>query len=78
MGFLLLENTKEEGMQERIWTNKDILTNEVSNEDFFNACKKKENKFVALHKPGSDVTLSDGTKYKVDKNGAWRKMIENH
>ena len=61
-------------MQESTYSGEDILTNDAKAEDLFKALQKTENKFVALHKPGSDIELSDGTKYKVDKNGAWRKV----
>ncbi len=61
-------------MQERKFNGEDILTNKASLEDFCKAMTNVENKLVALHKPESDVMLSDGTKYKVNKNGSWIKI----
>lgn len=67
-------NRKGNNVQEKQWDGKDILTNDPKLEDFLKGMNKVENKFVALHKPGSDVKLSDGTKYRVNKNGAWKKI----
>ena len=61
-------------MQENKWDGKDVLTNDPKVFDYLKAVECPENRFVALHKPGSDVTLSDGTKYKVNKNGSWIKV----
>lgn len=58
-------------MQERQFDGKDILTSNASLDDFIEASKKEENKFVALDKPGAEITLPDGTKYVISKNGTW-------
>jgi len=38
------------------------------------AQKKKENKFVALHKPTSTVITKSGSIYQVMDDGSWKKI----
>ena len=41
---------------------------------FWEYLLRQGNRAVALHKPGSTVQTKDGKKYKIDENGAWRKI----
>ena len=59
-------------MQQRDYFDNDILTNKADYEDLLKALQKTENKFVALHKPGSVVKNKKGN-FKVDKKGNWQR-----
>lgn len=60
-------------MQERSWDGLDKLTDNPTDKVFKDALESMKNQFVALHKPGSIVKLSDGQRYYVGPNGNWIK-----
>jgi hypothetical protein len=45
-------------------------------DSFKAAANDESNQFVAIHAPGSVIEMQDGTKYIVDRNGAWRKLAK--
>ncbi len=61
-------------MQEHRWTGDDRLTGPADYDSVRRAIANEENAFVALHRPGSVVTMKDGKTYLVDKDGAWRRV----
>jgi len=63
-------------MQEISRMNKVVLTDakDLTDEKIQDALDDENNKVVALHKPGSVITHSDGRQYEVDANGSWRKI----
>jgi len=54
----------------------DKFTERVTDADFFRALQDKRNTAVTLHKTGSVVTMKDGRRYMVDKDGCFRRLPE--
>jgi len=64
-------------MQERSYDGGEKLTPNATVEDFLKAMGNADNKMVAMHRPGSEVILSDGSRYIIQPDGAWKKVIDN-
>lgn len=60
-------------MQETRWDDGMKLTGPASMEDVKRALEDARNREVALHRPGSTVTLRDGSTYVVQPDGSWRR-----
>lgn len=61
-------------MQEHRWDETDEITPNVTAEQVSDALKNELNKAVTLHKAGSVITRSDGSRYVVHTDGSLRKM----
>lgn len=51
---------------------------DLTSKNLQDALDNPDNKVVALHKPGSIITHSDGRKYEVDKNGSWKRIRDEY
>lgn len=58
-------------MQESRYDGEVLLTDCVTQEQIERAIADPRNKTVALHRPGSAVTLPDGSEYVCQANGSW-------
>jgi len=68
-------------MQETRYDGDVVLTDRATQEQVERAMSDPSNKVVALHKPGSEVTLRDGSKYVCQADGSWKRVksaIELH
>lgn len=61
-------------MQQTTYNDEVRLRDNANLEAFKKLLEAPETKSVALHKSGSIVEMSDGTKYKVNDNGCWIKI----
>ncbi len=61
-------------MQEHRWDETDEITPNVTAKQLSDALKNELNKAVTLHKAGSVITRSDGSRYVVHTDGSLRKM----
>ncbi len=61
-------------MQEHRHDGTDELTPNATMQDVKRALKDPRNTAVTLHKPGSTVTMSDGKRYLVWKDGSLRRI----
>lgn len=64
-------------MQETTWDGEITLTDCPSFDAFLEATTKKENRYVAMHREGSIITDHKGQKYKVQKDGSWKKTTSD-
>lgn len=61
-------------MQERRTNGDDVLTGRVSPEDFLQALEDERNRFVAMHREGSQVTTNKGRTYETNALGQWVRV----
>jgi hypothetical protein len=60
-------------MQEIRYDGSQALTDSATKEQILAALGDPSNKVVALHKPGSAVTLPDGSEYVAQADGTWAR-----
>lgn len=60
-------------MQEKRYDGSVVLTDRATQEQILAALGDPSNQVVALHKPGSAVTLPDGREYVCQADGSWVK-----
>jgi hypothetical protein len=62
-------------MEESKWTGDGVLTDgPLSDQQVLAALRDRSNAFVAIHAPGSTVTMRDGRRYRVAEDGSWRRL----
>ena len=61
-------------MEEQRFDGSGELVSNPTAERFFASLLDSVVKVTAMHKPGSVVEHSDGKRYVVGENGAWRKL----
>lgn len=61
-------------MQEIRYDGSQALTDRATKEQVLAALGDPSNKTVALHKPGSAVTLPDGSEFVAQADGSWARL----
>lgn len=61
-------------MQEIRYDGSQVLTDSATKQQILQALGDPTNKVVALHKPGSAVTLPDGSEFVAQVDGTWARM----
>ena len=64
-------------MEEQRFDGSELFTEGVSGKQIEEAILNPENKRVVIHKTGSVIKSKDGVFYRIDKNGARRKISDD-
>ncbi len=62
-------------MQEIQYDGTERITKNVTSEQLNQALINSNNKTVLVHNAGSIITTKSGTRYEVQSNGEWRKLL---